>query len=639
VLQGYGGCDTYTDTYTSTLEMPSNFGYCERDGACLACLSTCAEECGTLGGAPAFVTAVRDVVSGSPLVGLEQVQALTFSLVRLHGQVDCGFALPGDLDAQAALEEEFPLLQGEPYLYANGTLRFHATPRRFGVVPYHVTLTDDGNLSTTKLMCLAVLPVNQPPSFSLRHALVHVIESHDGGAVACDACVGIAYDLDAGPLEQHQTLSFSIAPQEARIPSLPHVRWTGVTEAEISNSGGALQLFEDGASPSIDITTGTLSFRLQAGRYGKVRFAVTLTDSGGVERGGQDSVGLELVLDVLPVNDAPTFVIVPESIYSEETQEQTWRNVELGSSVSMGPWGEDSQSPVFHLERVGGPDGVVVEPVATYGDGQRVLLDFKIAPDRFGDLTFKITVTDDGGRDHGGVDSSIYHFNISVAPVNNGPSFALASDQIFVNRNSACAGLAIHGGRRTQGSGAAVQCSAAWDDMGSAEARLQEMGAGRCDRMGEVRVHEHMGFLSRFSLGAFEDGANGCPGRARNAHCCSQECVNSTADGYMGFPACGCESQAGTFNMTTLDPAAEADLFDVRPRFLFPCGVLYFVLKSDASGSVSYLVSLSDGILTSSTSSFTITVLRANIQPQFDWTIDPLIELMEDSGPYDAQVI
>jgi hypothetical protein len=110
-------------------------------------------------------------------------------------------------------------------------------------------------------------------------------------------------------------------------------------------------------------------------------------------------------------------------------------------------------------------------------------------------------------------------------------------------------------------------------------------------------------------------------------------CVNAGT-----YPACGCESQTGTFSITTLDSNAETSLFEDKPRVLFPCGVLYFKLKKDASGKLDYNLSLSDGAATSPPMPFTIIVLKTNIAPFFTWSRSPWIQVLEDSGLYTEEL-
>eukprot|EP00001_Collodictyon_triciliatum_P059792 10644_3 len=69
-------------------------------------------------------------------------------------------------------------------------------------------------------MCLSVMPVNQRPSFSLRYDVLHRVEEDEGMVYTCDECVGLAYDITPGPLEQHQTVSFTVVPLNASISSV-----------------------------------------------------------------------------------------------------------------------------------------------------------------------------------------------------------------------------------------------------------------------------------------------------------------------------------------------------------------------------------------------------------------------------------
>ena len=658
---GFGTCDTYSPSFEPSVAMQSNVGFCHADGACVACAGACADECGTLGGWPSFESVAQHILAGAPNIAMEEAQNMTFSLTQIKTTAgvlaSCGTELPSSIRAQEHLEYRQPLLQQNPVLFTNGTLRFHLTPFRFGVVPFNVTLTDDFGLSLSRLLCFTVLPVNHAPTFSLRENVVHVIETSKGEDLALE---GLAYNMHPGQLEEHQNMSFVLNVMEAQIPERPNLGWEPAKLADVLGGTGGrdeLQLFENGSSISLDVTNGTLSFRLEAKRYGKVRFAVTLCDDGGTANGGVDkSLVHVLLIDVMPVNDAPTFVMGSPLSFDEQPVQRTYNNIEIGSDVRTGPWGEDSQTAIVRLVQTAGPQGVLVAPSVSISNGDRVLLNFTLAQDRFGNMTFNVSIVDNGKRDLGGRDSSTYVLTIIVNGINNVPWLQVASNKLLVNRNSGCSGLDLFGGARTRkvasggdASGASspqVQCGAAWDDAGSTAAQTQDLGVGKCNRTGEARVHEHLGFLIAFSLGAFEDGDRGCPVSAQDDLCCSDVCRQAGAPGFVGYPTCGCEKQVGVLNLTALDSDTERRLFDEPPRFLFPCGVLYFRLKEDESGSVQYLLTLSDSKgRTSAPVTFLLGVLETNIQPHFSWLVDSQtnqaitrVEVAEDSGLYEGMV-
>ena len=242
-----------------------------------------------------------------------------------------------------------------------------------------MTLTDDFGLSLSRLLCFTVLPVNHAPTFSLRENVVHVIETSKGEDLALE---GLAYNMHPGQLEEHQNMSFVLNVMEVQIPERPNLGWEPAKLADVLGGTGGrdeLQLFENGSSISLDVTNGTLSFRLEAKRYGKVRFAVTLCDDGGTANGGVDkSLVHVLLIDVMPVNDAPTFVMGSPLSFDEQPVQRTYNNIEIGSDVRTGPWGEDSQTAIVRLVQTAGPQGVLVEPTVSIANGDRVLLNFTL---------------------------------------------------------------------------------------------------------------------------------------------------------------------------------------------------------------------------------------------------------------------
>ncbi len=157
-------------------------------------------------------------------------------------------------------------------------------------------------------------------------------------------------------------------------------------------------------------SNGTLSFTPSPNQSGIVLVGVKLSDSGGVAHGGVDTTTKNFVLNILPVNDPPTFTLAGNSTIQAGTGPQTL----TGFATSFAPGGgvdELSQVISDYLVTVDSPGLFTVLPTIA-NDGT---LTFTPATDRNGIATVSVRVRDNGGTLNGGVDlSSTKTFTIVV---------------------------------------------------------------------------------------------------------------------------------------------------------------------------------------------------------------------------------
>ena len=132
----------------------------------------------------------------------------------------------------------------------------------------------DGELTDTGVMTITVLPVNDPPTFTV--GADQEVEEDTGSRVVTDW----ATDISAGPTDEvGQEISFAV---------------------HTDNSA----LFA--AEPTVD-AGGTLAFTPAADANGRATAWVTLHDDGGRDRGGEDSsMPQTFAITVTNVNDPPS---------------------------------------------------------------------------------------------------------------------------------------------------------------------------------------------------------------------------------------------------------------------------------------------------------------------------------------------
>ncbi len=279
---------------------------------------------------------------------------------------------------------------GSVDLAANGDLTYTPPVNASGVATFDYTIADPSGATDSATVTITVAPVNDQPTFT----------AGDPAAVL----------EDAGPQSVIDWVMFDPgAPNELQ-------GVLGYTVSDVETPA----LFV--AGPAVD-SSGMLTFTPAADAFGTSTFDVIVQDDGGVVNGGVDtSVPQTFMITVDPVNDPPTFTASDPAAVPEDAGAQTvmgWANFDAGAPNEIqGVLG-------YSVSNVATPGLFAIEPaVDAMGN-----LTFTPAADAFGTSTFDVLVQDDGGVATGGVDTSdAQAFTITIDPVNDAPSFAIAGD-------------------------------------------------------------------------------------------------------------------------------------------------------------------------------------------------------------------
>ena len=282
------------------------------------------------------------------------------------------------------------LFSVQPTIAANGTLTYTPAPNAFGSATIAVTLSDNGvpaSTSAQQTFTITVNPVNDAPTFVLGPNQV-VNEDATTQNVS-----GFASAISAGPAnEAGQSVAFTI---------------TGNTNAALFSSQPTI-------SPS-----GTLSYTPAPNANGSATITVTLTDNGGTASGGVNSSTQTFTITVNPVNDAPTFTPGANQNVNEDAGPQTVSS--WASAVSPGPANESGQTVSFLITGNSNPSlfsaGPAISPTGA--------LTYTPAPDANGSATISVQLNDSAGGA-----SSVATFTISIAPVNDAPTFTAGPNQV-----------------------------------------------------------------------------------------------------------------------------------------------------------------------------------------------------------------
>ena len=182
---------------------------------------------------------------------------------------------------------------------------------------------------------------------------------------------------------------------------------------------GVLSLGEDAVAVSDEIAPadlGSLKYTPEADFSGEDGFDWQVSD------GSDWSEAARVVLDVQPVNDAPSFTAGADITVDEDAGPQTYEAWATG--ISAGPQNEDGQELTFSLSTDN--DDLFAELPAVDTGGT---LTFTPAPDAYGAANVTVTLSDDGGTANGGVDTSAEQtFTITVNPVNDDPTLDQPAD-------------------------------------------------------------------------------------------------------------------------------------------------------------------------------------------------------------------
>lgn len=147
----------------------------------------------------------------------------------------------------------------------------------------------------------------------------------------------------------------------------------------------------------------------------------TFTLSVTVSDGSNTSLPVDVTIDLSDVNDAPTFAAANPPAALEDGGAQT-----VTGWATFDPTPETGQTAVaYTVTAVGNPSLFAVLP-SIAADGT---LTYTPAANAFGTSTIAVVVRDDGGTANGGSDTSLSQtFTITIAPVNDAPTFAVGPD-------------------------------------------------------------------------------------------------------------------------------------------------------------------------------------------------------------------
>lgn len=285
-----------------------------------------------------------------------------------------------------------------PAITSAGTLTFTPAANTTGTATVTVQLMDNGggeDTSDPQTFTITVGSINDAPSFMLAGDPATVNEDAGLQTVA-----NFATNISAGPSDEaSQSLTFNIM---------------------LVSSTGDLTF---ATGPSIDSTTGTLTYRSDTNTNGTATFSVTLSDNGGLP-GTDTSAAQTFTITVNAVNDPPNFTLSSSLLTIPEDDGP--QSVPGFATVSdLGATNEAGQIVTsFTVTQTNVTGGLTFTTTPSI-DPITGELTFEVAAGSNGTATFDVTATDDGGTANGGINTSTPRtFTIAVTGVNDPPTIS-----------------------------------------------------------------------------------------------------------------------------------------------------------------------------------------------------------------------
>ena len=281
---------------------------------------------------------------------------------------------------------------------ATGSLSYAPLANANGKATITVTVQDNGGTSNggvdsfTRTFTVNVNPVNDgPPTAS---DLTVFADEDTNATITLDGSVGV---------DTNETLS-------ATVTTLP--------------SKGSLFQTPDGVTRGLAI--GVANTKVTDAQR-RVIYVPAANDFGSpattfqfkVNDGQLDSTAATVTINVNPVNDAPTLnpIADPPAIL-EDAATQTVNFSGIGSGAS-------NETQNFTVTAISSNPSIVDITSVNYASPNATgSVSYTPQPNANGVVIITVTVKDDGGVDHGGVDSRSRTFSVTVTPVNDGPPTA-----------------------------------------------------------------------------------------------------------------------------------------------------------------------------------------------------------------------
>jgi len=269
----------------------------------------------------------------------------------------------------------------------NRTLTVTPATNQNGTTLISLVIADGGGATATNTFLLNVLSVNQPPTVTF--STNRLVFNQNFGAVTNTTLIS---NISSGPANQSSESNYFV------------LSYTTNFYAQ---------------TPAVD-TNGVLTFQVGTNISGTSLIKFVLVNSGSITNGGQNSLTNTLTLDVLYVNQAPTFNLSTNLlVLSEEAKLTT--NAAFLTGIYVGATNQSGQTWTFTTltptNNATNVEFTLLPTVATNG-----ALTLQPLAHTYGTNTVTVIMTTTGSTTNGGINSYTNNFLVSVAPISHAPT-------------------------------------------------------------------------------------------------------------------------------------------------------------------------------------------------------------------------
>ena len=332
-----------------------------------------------------------------------------------------------------------------PTLNTGGVLEYQPAPDVYGEFVFDVFLQDDGadivnrgdiNRSATESFTIAIRPVNDSPVIrpSAIDSLSFTVDEDSALDIPADASA-TSGDLLGAFLVGPPNEAADITPggnQTLSIASVPTTTAQGATLVPVTDGNGDITHYRYERN---DHFVGTDQFVYQIVDNGQ---SVNL-GTGGVGFDDPATTDVTVIVEVLPVNDAPVFSGGDDIVVQEDQgvlSIPAWVN-----GILAGPIGAqdelNSQSVSIDIAFDSGDPSILTGTPTVEISGSNATLNLETTGVQNGVATYVATFTDDGPNDpaNGDLNSVTHTFTVTVNPDNDPPTFT-AGSPVVVDEDS-----------------------------------------------------------------------------------------------------------------------------------------------------------------------------------------------------------
>lgn len=149
--------------------------------------------------------------------------------------------------------------------------------------------------------------------------------------------------------------------------------------------------------------------------FGIVPITIKIFDNGGTSNGGVDTFSTTFNLHIASINDPPILKLLDDIQIFEDSE----TTIEL-TGIQPGHWETDQQ---ITMSVKSNNTDILPHPKLSYNSPDTTAtLTFSTIPNIFGTTSIIITVSDNGGTEFGGKDSTSYTIPVEITAVNDKPS-------------------------------------------------------------------------------------------------------------------------------------------------------------------------------------------------------------------------